>query len=224
MGKNLSPLIKIPNDIRKDLVLDFDFGEDVGSAVVDHSEIGNNGVIVGASRLLDSETGKYLLNFDGVDDVVNVTTSAPLVGKSYVITYRITDKLVQDSGFFWQNNGFSWGKQGPNSWLLYMTTGTQREFFRDVEPNADGEFHQDVLIYNANHTACLFRDGVFVETFDGHDFETLTASNLFEIGKRDLPFPCKLKYFRIYNAILDSTQIANLWIRTRKKLGYRPRL
>lgn len=72
-------------DIRNGLILEWDCGIKLATPVVDQIK-GNNGAIAGASRVLDSDLGRNILSFDGIDDIVE-SASTPLGEESSSIVF-----------------------------------------------------------------------------------------------------------------------------------------
>ncbi len=198
-------------------VLCLDFDENSGDTVYDKSDYSNDGTII------DNEgdqwtVGKYgsALNFDGVDDYVDLGSNA-IVSNQAKFTVSLWFKTTSSN---WENM-YGEGNTGSGvDYSLVCTSasklwgcvfgGSVYSCLESVQSVDDGEWHHVAYVKRASNDYELYLDGASVDT-DTTDVSTPTIDNVrigsINIGGTDDFFNGAIDSVRIYNKVLTPNEI-----------------
>jgi prepilin-type N-terminal cleavage/methylation domain-containing protein len=210
----------------------WNFDEGTGTTLTDISGYGNDGTLnKGANGTgLDwvaSDIEGTALQFDGVDDYVDVSTSASL-NITVAITIEAWVKPVSGGSY-----PTIVGKGNPVSWRVIFALGSSREVYFYISGVYqwvytsgtnffDGNWHHIVGMYDKDGGANnmkIYIDGII----DGQSTQTgiPDTGNAVRVGKRsDGPYPFKglIDGVRIYAEALPSTEIQKHYVQGLEKL------
>ncbi len=208
---------RIEAELHDSAVLTLDFDEGEGDTVYDKSGYDNDGTII------DNEgdqwtVGKYgsALNFDGVDDYVDLGSNA-IVSNQAKFTVSLWFKTTSSN---WENM-YGEGNTGSGvDYSLVCTSasklwgcvfgGSVYSCLESVQSVDDGEWHHVAYVKRASNDYELYLDGASVDT-DTTDVSTPTIDNVrigsINIGGTDDFFNGAIDSVRIYNKVLTPNEI-----------------
>jgi len=127
-----------------------------GSKIYDRSQYGNNGTITGAAWKR-SDGGCWYLDFDGVDDVVNIADPVSLYPSTIKLWVRIDNKSNVDVICYLNNSGdvhMAFGTHGDGLLTHDRHIGGDPLFV------INGRWHHFVLAFSAADNGRIYIDGV----------------------------------------------------------------
>lgn len=149
-----------------------------GSQSVKHGTV--SGATLTDGRLGDAN-GAY--HFDGLSNGSKITTAiTPTTVRTISVWYKTSDVSAANMvliGNTAGQAGLLWARQSTNDWQVYLAYNGINYRFRPVEPLADGEWHHEVLAFNATTTQLnRYRDGVLIATINQDYTNTVTPGTL----------------------------------------------
>ncbi len=194
----------------------FDGRDMTGGVARDRSGNGNSGNLINIASSTFYTLGKIGqgFNFDGVDDYVNVNSSASLspsatismsawikpIQQSSVTYMSIIEKNLSYNMYIRQDGIVLFYLTGVNNWVT--TSGAVNLF--------DGNWHHIVTTYNGT-TQSLYIDNVLISSTNVSGSIT-TNSNAIRIGDSGgVPFKGKMDDVRVYNRSLNTNEISQLY-------------
>ncbi|VVB60607.1 Concanavalin A-like lectin/glucanases superfamily protein [uncultured archaeon] len=157
-------------EVQKDgLVGYWSFDEGQGTTAYDGSGKGNNGVLLPASSEPQWVNGKFgnALQFNGVNNYVNVTNSASLSGindATFVMWIRVNAPLSTYEIFYEKSGSWNFLVNNANSiewWIWFNGVGRQNIFYVAPAWNV-GEWNQFVFFRKAGIENDLYKNGILL--------------------------------------------------------------
>lgn len=194
------------------------YGSTANNAIENQSAV--TGTISGATQTTGSSC-KFgnCLDFDGSDDVVTVTNTSAIdfdLGLSSGFTISTWFNADSDG----EGNAGEIFQKGTNT---YCRTDTEGSGYVDIECNLDlattdaninitdgatiGGWHHLAFVYDDAATAKVYIDGIFKASDTGSGDLSADSSNLLIGGSTSANFDGTIDEFKIYNGILNPSQI-----------------
>lgn len=200
-----------PYFLGKNLIGYWDFNNTNGIIAPDSSRFKNNGTIFGATKLASSRG----LNFDGVDDYVNIGINKTL---NDVVTGNFTIEAWIKPNSTVLKAIVGKLQFNPDSWGLYQTSQKFFMQYRGTGAGADPSSNSIYTIGNwyyvvgtrTNTTNRLYVNGI-LQSSQGESSQTPETSGIkFVIGSRsgvDYYFQGTINEVRIWNRALSTNEI-----------------
>ena len=219
--KPTTPKIYTPQD--KSCVLNLDARDVRGSKIYDRSGKGNHGAITGAV-LKPSNYGIPVLDFDGVDDYVNVTDDASIDEIRTVEMWVNNKDIAQGSniGLFYKhyNPGFLILVRNPgNGITVYINSdsGTLNDI--DFFIGEENQWVHLVVAYDKDATTVkLYKNGVEVSSGSASgNIANATDVHLGRYGSNY--FNGSIDQVKIYSRALSAQEILEIFNKLRHRYG-----
>jgi len=195
-------------------VLWLDFLEPSGNVAYDKSGYGNHGTIYGAQRV--RALGRYGLEFDGVDDYVEVPDSDSLRLDTFTICAlfksakydgaAIRPLAKKGYAFVWEKFNYAFNLRGPGlAYSLIIGDGTNYEALvsDQIEPNT---WHFGCGIYDGS-TLKIYHDGELFAEKDVGAVALYKSDDSLWISRPSDALNGVVALVRIYNRALSEREI-----------------
>lgn len=203
------------------------FEEASGTIATDSSGSGNDGLIAGPTYLLDSPAGgQYVLNFDGVDDYVDLgALDVPGTELTLSLWFNADSFGISDARLLSKATGTS---SGAHYWMIstvptdgemrlrarLMTDGTTETLVASSGALTTGVWVHVAVVYDGSNLR-LYKDGVEVGSIAQTGALDTSAAVLAAIGNQppgagDKSFDGLIDEVRIYCRALDTMEIQTL--------------
>jgi hypothetical protein len=196
--------------------------EDSGVTASDSSNDGNDGTLINMNPATDWIPGKNdgALDFDGGNDYVLVPhdSSLSLVNQFTVAAWIYAHSGGLDSYDFVLNKGTSGNNRNycfgtvDDQIIFGFYNGGFREFKSNENLQTDTWYHIAATYNNANNRVCVYLNGAEVNNWSTNE-EPITNTDDLYIGRSQYAeyWDGKLDDVRIYNRVLDHTEIQALY-------------
>ena len=198
--------------------------EGIGTTATDEA-LGHDGDIEGASWSPDSSVGTYSLEFDGVDDRVNIGTDPVFEPQQLTVTVWV-NVTGDNNDSWWAPVCRRTGSAPDGYWIFIDNPNMDVSFSIDWEEegrvHADFEFPEILSMSEWNHLAMTWNGETFAAYLNGEllDSSTQWAGNTIDhsgplyIGyddQNDYPMLGNITDVRIYDRGLSTPEIQSLY-------------